>query len=83
MRRGLPAPSGFSNDAAEIATDEVRVLPREHGFHLAERRRRLVLCKIDIHTASPAQVFEAEVGSQSAETNKLNVIFECASVRTV
>ena len=83
MRRGLPAPGESSNDAAEIATGEVKILPREHRLHLAERRLLLVLCKIDIHSASPAQVFEAEVGSQSAETIKLNVILECASVRTV
>jgi hypothetical protein len=71
MRRGLPAPGGSSNDAAEIATGEVRILVRENiGFHVAERRRPLVLCKIDIHSASPAQVFQGEVGSQSGETFK-------------
>jgi len=40
----LPAPSGSSDDAAEIAAGEVRILIREHvGLDVAEGRLRLVL----------------------------------------
>src|ERR1700681_4115613 len=71
VRRGLAASAGSSGDAAEIATGEVRILVRENiGFHVADRRLPLVLCKIDIHSASPAQVFQGEVGSHSGETIK-------------
>src|SRR5882757_5559842 len=42
--RGLPAPSGPSDHAAEIAAGEVRILVREHvGLDVAEGRLRLVL----------------------------------------
>src|SRR6202011_1983836 len=42
--RGLPAPGGSSDDAAEIAAGEVRILIREHvGLDVAEGRLRLVL----------------------------------------
>src|SRR5580704_7382867 len=40
----LPAPSGSSDDAAEIAAGEVHILIREHvGLDVAEGRLRLVL----------------------------------------
>src|SRR5713101_574907 len=41
---GLPAPGGSSDDAAEVAAGEVRILVREHvGLDVAEGRLRLVL----------------------------------------
>src|SRR5260370_18723344 len=46
-RRGLPAPGGSPNDAAEIDAGEVRILIREHiGIDVAEGRLRLVLVAV-------------------------------------
>src|SRR5882672_2357726 len=44
MRRGLPSPGRGADHAAEIAAPEGRILIRENiGFHIAERRLRLML----------------------------------------
>src|SRR5882672_10111658 len=44
MRRGLPSPGRGADHAAEIAACEGGILIRENiGFHIAERRLRLVL----------------------------------------
>lgn len=74
MRRGLPAPGGSSNDAAEIATGEVRILVRENiGFHVAERRLPLVLCKID-NAALMSQAAIDAIPENADVADEINVI---------
>jgi hypothetical protein len=81
---GIESQSATLASESGPVIDSARVVKEQRGFGVPHQfryfARELAVgnsefweidspCKIDIHSAAPARIIEAEVGSQSAETN--------------